>query len=222
MQFLYHTLSGKQKIDLVGDDFKYIAKVKRHKNNSKIYLRNLQDSFIYEYVIVDISKKSVSIELLSKTNKPNTTDKELHIGWCIIDNKVIEKNIIYLNQMGVQKVTFINCDYSQNNFKISLERLKKILINSSMQCGRSSLMQIDLCKSIDEFLQINQECYIVDFDGSSSWENINIKTLLIGCEGGFSQRERELFGGFKKIGFNTPLILKSETAVIGATSKILL
>jgi len=45
---------------------------------------------------------------------------------------------------------------------------------------------------------------------------------MIGTEGGFSKRERELFNKNFVVGFSSNLILKSQTAIISATSKIIL
>jgi 16S rRNA (uracil1498-N3)-methyltransferase len=70
--------------------------------------------------------------------------------------------------MGVGKITFITCAYSQKNFKPSLERMEKILINSCEQCGRSELMAIDFCDSVKAFLESNPGCAILtsaDFGG---------------------------------------------------------
>ncbi|XPV54809.1 MAG: hypothetical protein ACNI3H_07545 [Halarcobacter ebronensis] len=55
------------------------------------------------------------------------------MAWCIVDPKTIEKELPYLNELGVRKITFISCDYSQKNFKLNFEKLEKILVNSSSQ-----------------------------------------------------------------------------------------
>ncbi len=46
--------------------------------------------------------------------------------------------------------------------------------------------------------------------------------MLLGCEGGFSNKERESFDKKRVVGFDSELILKSETAAISAVSKILI
>ena len=49
-----------------------------------------------------------------------------------------------------------------------------------------------------------------------------IKTIVIGCEGGFSNNERENFDKDFIVGFDSNLILRSETAVLAVCSKIIL
>jgi 16S rRNA (uracil1498-N3)-methyltransferase len=48
-----------------------------------------------------------------------------------------------------------------------------------------------------------------------------IQTIIIGCEGGFSKREVELFDSKKIVGVNSHLILRSETAITLVASKLL-
>ena len=159
---------------------------------------------------------------MSKEEKVVQNPTNLHIGWCVIDPKLIEKNIASLNELGVSKITFIYCKYSQTNFKINMEKLKRILHNSSSQCGRSSIIQLDTCDSLDRFIEENNNIYLVDFSKkliSDCKEDID--TILVGCEGGFSTDEREKFQSDNIVGFKSNLILRSETAVISAASKIL-
>ena len=49
-----------------------------------------------------------------------------------------------------------------------------------------------------------------------------ISTLVIGCEGGFTDRERSLFNQDRVVGLDTPAVLRSETAAVSAAAIILL
>jgi 16S rRNA (uracil1498-N3)-methyltransferase len=49
-----------------------------------------------------------------------------------------------------------------------------------------------------------------------------IDTVVIGCEGGLTDAEIKLFDPEKIVGLDTPLILRSESAVVAAASKLLL
>ena len=150
-------------------------------------------------------------------------EKKLHIGWCVIDPKTVEKYITSLNEMGVDKITFIYSDFSQKNFKINIDKLQKILINSSCQCGRSNIIKLEISKNLEQFVKENENVYFLDFSNTSITDKKDeIKTLVIGCEGGFSNKERETFNKDNIVGFNSNLILRSVTAIISAASKILL
>ena len=178
---------------------------------------------MYSYKISQIDKKSLFLNLLKKEEKIIENSKKIHLAWCIVDPKTIYENIASLNELGVDKITFVYSDFSQKNFKINFEKLEKILINSSSQCGRSSIIKLDIYKNIDTFIADNPDTYFLDFSQTSIDSKVlDIKTLMIGTEGGFSKRERELFNKNFIVGFSSNLILKSQTAIISATSKIIL
>ncbi|WP_072679884.1 16S rRNA (uracil(1498)-N(3))-methyltransferase [Arcobacter sp. LA11] len=223
MQFTYHPQSSVDFLEIQEDTYKYLFKARRQKISDEIYFRNLDDKYIYLYKVIDIDKKKAICKLISKEEKIIENSKKLHLIWCIIDPKTIEKSLASLNELGVYKITFLYCDYSQKNFKINFDKLEKILINSSSQCGRSSIIKLDASSSLDEFLQNNNDVYALNFSSQLIDEKKeSITKLIIGCEGGFSKDEENKFDKEKIVGFKSNLILKSETAIISAASKILI
>src|SRR5574344_1985913 len=201
MQFIYDKNAKNELIKIEDENYNYIVKARRHKLDDILDFRNLEDDFLYSYKISQIDKKSLFLNVL----------------------KNIYENIASLNELGVDKITFVYSDFSQKNFKINFEKLEKILINSSSQCGRSSIIKLDIYKNIDTFIKDNPDTYFLDFSKTSIDSKVlDIKTLMIGTEGGFSKRERELFNKNFIVGFSSNLILKSQTAIISATSKIIL
>jgi len=220
--YLYHKDAGAPTLTLSGDDHRYLFKVRRHKVEDTLYLRNLRDTYIYSYEVVTIDKRSVTLSCISKEKLEINASKKLHIGWCIIDPKNIEKILPSLNELGVEKISFIYCQRSQKSFKPDFKRLNKILLNSSQQSGRSSMMQLEIVETLQLFLQKYPQSYMLNFS-EKSIESIkeDIETILIGCEGGFSEEEISLFDQEKIVGFATPLVLKSETAVCAVAAKLL-
>jgi 16S rRNA (uracil1498-N3)-methyltransferase len=223
MQFIYDKNAKNELLKIEDENYNYIVKARRHKLDDILDFRNLEDDFLYSYKISQIDKKSLFLNLLKKEEKIIENSKKIHLGWCIVDPKTIYENIASLNELGVDKITFVYSDFSQKNFKINFEKLEKILINSSSQCGRSSIIKLDIYKNIDTFIKDNPDTYFLDFSQTSIDSKVlDIKTLMIGTEGGFSKRERELFNKNFVVGFSSNLILKSQTAIISATSKIIL
>ncbi|NQY95277.1 MAG: 16S rRNA (uracil(1498)-N(3))-methyltransferase [Campylobacteraceae bacterium] len=222
MQFTYHENCGHETLNISDDIYRYIIKARRHKVDDEIYFRNLNDDFIYKYTLRNIGKKDAFLTFLSKEEKIIKADNQLHLAWSVIDPKTVEKYISSLNEIGVDKITFVYSSYSQKNFKPNFEKLKKILINSSQQCGRSTLMKLETCESLELFLLDYPQTKILDFSDNKLENTANIDTILIGTEGGFSQEERVLFNKDNILGLNSNLILRSETAAISVASKILL
>ncbi len=225
MQFVYDQNASNEILELHDDNYKYIIKARRHKLTDKVYFRNLQDDFLYEYEIFDISKKSASCKLISKEEKIVKNNKSLNLVWCVVDPKTVEKSIASLNELGLEKITFVYCEYSQKNFKLNIEKLNKILINSSSQCGRSSIIKLEIYDdTLEQYLNENPDnTYFLDFSKNSlDDKKDSITNLVLGCEGGFSNSERNIIDDSKKVGFKSNLILKSETAAVCAVSKILI
>ena len=84
-------------------------------------------------------------------------------------------------------------------------------------------MGFEECKSVDNFLELYPNCFITDFSQNRlECTKTTPSQILIGSEGGFSLRERGLFKEENVFGFDTKLILRSESAVTAVCSKILL
>lgn len=222
MQYLFHKEAGVSTLLLRGDEHRYIFKVRRHREGEVIALRNLEDSKIYHYKIGSLNKKEAHLVLETSEKLEIMASKKLHIGWCLIDPKSIEKVLPSLNEMGVDAITFIWCQRTQKSFKLDTNRLEKILLNSSQQCGRSSPLKLSIGGSLEEFLTKYPNSYMLNFSEYKLDNGVDIETMVIGCEGGFTSEEVALFDSKNIVGLETPLILKSESAVCAVASKMLL
>ena len=223
MQFVYHEEAKNQNLTIDGELHKYIFKVKRYDSTQSIYFRNLNDNNIYEYKVQNIDRRKTNLELISYEEKIIVPKKELHIGWCVIDPKSVEKQIASLNEIGVTKITFIYCEYSQKQYKPNFEKLEKLLINSSQQSGRSNIIELDSMNSFDEFLANYPDTYMFNFSQNHiSNKKDDIKIIVLGCEGGFSIDEVNKMDSSKVVGVDSNIIQRSETAICSLSSLILL
>ena len=222
MLYLYHKEAGLPQLTLTGDEHRYIFKVRRHKLNDILYLRNLEDGLLHQYEVTFLDKRSVILEHKQSRKLKVKSTQSLHIGWCLIDPKNIEKVLPSLNEMGVEKITFIYCKRSQKSFKLDFKRLEKILLNSSQQSGRSEMMQLELAEDLASFIAKNPQSKMLNFSENNFVLDAVFDTIVIGCEGGFHEEEVALFEAKNIVGFNTPLVLKSESAACAVASKVLL
>lgn len=220
MQYSYCPLAGESTLDLDVKEYQHIFKVRRVAVGQNLVWCNLKDDTFYTYKIQSISKKQAHLELVDSLKEEKKNTCNLHVGWAIVDPKTIEKNLAMLNELGVQKISFVYADFSQKNYKIDEKRLQRILINSSEQCGRTSLMQFEIIPSVKEYLQAYPKSTIIDFCDNYLPNDSTITEFLVGPEGGFSQNERELFDKKSVFGLKSSNILKSETAVIGICAKL--
>jgi len=221
VQYLYHKGAGSLTLTLEGDEHRYIFKVRRHKVGDHLHLRNLLDATLYRYTIASIDKKSLTLTLQESRELVVEAPKKLHIGWCIIDPKNVEKLLPTLNELGVSKLSFILCDRSQNNFRPDIGRLEKILLASSQQCGRSTMMDLEIVESLKEFKHRYPKSSLLNFSPNTLGGEMPIESIVVGCEGGLSVAEEKLFTPEETIGLATPMVLKSESAVCVVAAKIL-
>lgn len=223
MRFLFHEEAGNEALTLKGEAFKYIVKVRRHQVGDTVALRHPDTpETLYTYRLASSDGRRAELLLNAKEHLRVGSKKNLHIGWCIIDPKSVERVLPQLNEMGVSKITFIACDRSQRQFKPDMPRYRRILEASMQQCGRSEWMALETAESLKAFIETNPDTMVLDFCDEVFDSAETIHTVLIGCEGGFSDEERALIATCKTARLDTPLILRSESAAVAAAAKVLL
>jgi len=95
-------------------------------------------------------------------------------------------------------------------------------LNISQQSGRSEMMTLEMAEGLEDFLAKYPEAKMLNFSETNFVSTSDFDTILIGCEGGFHEDEVALFKVENIVGFDTPLVLKSESAVCAVASQILL
>ncbi|MFK5937227.1 MAG: 16S rRNA (uracil(1498)-N(3))-methyltransferase [Sulfurimonas sp.] len=221
--YLLEDKAGKESLTFKGEVHKYLVKVLRHKVGDTLSLRAKNSiEILYTYKIIDINGRTLHLELISFNNSVTQSKKELHIAWCVVDSKSIEKVLASLCEIGVSKISFIYCDRSQKNFKLDFKRFERIVEASMQQSGRTSVMTFDIYKNIAAFITDFPDTKVFDFTKNILKGDSNFKRVLIGCEGGFSKDEKEFLQTQEVFRLDTPMVLRSESAVVAIASKILL
>lgn len=219
MKFIYEKDASEEFLTLKGENFKHL-KARRVRAGELVNLRNLEDGFDYKYEILDLNR-SASLKLISK-EKIYDKESNLVLAWAVIDPSSIEKALSFLNELGVKKIIFVYADFSQKNFKMDLERFKRILFSSSEQCGRNSIIDFEILSTSKELYEKYENIVLLDFEGLSEENGAKFKEdeiYFVGPEGGFSQNEREIFQN--KITFKCQNILRSQTAILSVAAKVL-
>ncbi len=223
MIFIFHESAGNEVLTLDGELFKYLVKVRRHHEGDRIDFRTEKSPhMLHCYSIEHIEAKALRLRLLHSSEHVVKAAKSLHILWCVIDAKSIEKVLPTLTELGVAKISFVDCERSQRNFKLDFRRFGRIVNASMQQCGRSEFMELERFESLQAALSCYTDLVYLDFCDTPLKEIPNIETVLVGCEGGFSKSERTLLASQRCFRLDTPMVLRSESAVCAAASKILL
>ncbi|WP_260173476.1 RsmE family RNA methyltransferase [Campylobacter sp. 19-13652] len=213
---MYHECAGDERVGFDADMLSHI-KARRMRESERLEMRNLKDECVYIYEIRQLSRRDGFAELVFTSQKP-VIKSGFCLAWAVIDPKSVQKALPALNELGVERISFIYCDYSQKNFRLDFDKLERICALSSQQCGREYLMSFELYESLDKFIASHENVALLDFGGEALGAHAG-GFIVVGAEGGFSQRERELVR--QKYSLNTISILRSETAAIALAAKSL-
>ncbi len=221
MQYLHHSDAGAEHLQLEGDPHRYLFKARRHRAGEAVHLRSGDDT-LYTYTIDTLDKKTAHLTLTDQTSLPIHAAHSLHIGWCQIDPKSIEKVLPILNEMGVAQLTFFPCTRSQHHFRLDHARMDKILQSSSQQCGRTRPMILSEAESLEAFLSAHPEAQLLHFSEDRTLScTREDTTLILGPEGGFTEAEIARFAPEQIMGLGTPMILRSESAAVAVAARVL-
>ncbi len=173
--------------------------------------------------IKEIKKDQIIFDL--KEKKEGILPKgEIHLFLASIRKERFEWAVEKATELGVSSITPIITERSEHT-NLNIDRLKKIAIEASEQCGRNNvpiISPVDSLKLIVDSLDTNSTIIVADFGGVSlkSYKLLAKSCkLFIGPEGGWTEEERELFKNKKaQVASLGALTLRAETAAISALS----
>ena len=201
----------------------YIHKVMRIKEGQNFSLFNQSGEFEakVENIIRGIVEFSVEKKLRSADNPT-----EIWLAFTPIKLNYLNLMIQKATELGVTRFIPLLSERTIVR-KINEKRVQKIIVEASEQSNRLNLPILDKLKNFEEFLKENIDTTILFGDLNSENKKIDIKSdepicVLIGPEGDFSIKEREIISKMKNI---IPIninrnILRSETAAISMISII--
>ena len=207
-------------IVLTGAEYYHAVKVTRHKIGYKIIVCNNTNKDYY-CTITDISKS----ELTAKIDDVliNESEPDYNLSLYIGNNKDLDTVVQKAVECGVKNIipfTSQHCNIDTINY----DRLNKIILESSKQCGRSVLANLKPLTTFEESIKEAKNGCIVAFyeherknklkSDSLTGKDINI---FIGCEGGFSEDEINLLKSNNVMPYTLGnRILRVSTAVVAA------
>ncbi len=204
----------------------YVKDVMRLKTGDSFSAFNSQGE--WNAIIESYEKDEARIKILKKVRNKKS-EKNVWLAFSPIKQNPLNFMIQKTTELGIQKFIPVVCERSVVN-DINIERIKKIIIESSEQSNRLSVPEITKKESLKNFLKLfpKNGCIIFcDINcNKSNFKNILSKKIkgpvciLVGPEGDFSENERQLIIELNQtcslsLASN---ILRAETAAIAATT----
>ena len=221
-------------IIITDDEFHHMVNVMRLRVNDEVVLfcGNGKDYFA---TIKSISKKEAVCSVCEVKDNLTETGLNLTIFQALVKGEKLALITQKLTEIGVNEIAVFEskyCDVKSNTTK--LDKLNKVVIGASKQCGRSVLMKTN--NRVLTFKELLES--IKKYDAVLlAYENENCKTLsdyckklsktakiaiIIGPEGGFDKKEVEnLSGAGAEVVSLGKRILRTETAAIFMASVII-
>jgi len=229
--YLDTLLTANQNITIKGEPLNYLANVLRLKAGATLSLFNGQGGE-FTATIIELSKREATLSLGDFQNNDNESSLEINLIQGISRGERMDFTLQKATELGVNRIIPIFTERCTVNLKG--ERLEKRLkhwqgtVRSACeQCGRNSLPTIEPAQDFNSLIptsypQDEHHYLLLDPESNHSLTSIlqpSSVTLLIGPEGGFSERERELAYANHYQGIQIgPRILRTETAAITAIS----
>lgn len=172
-----------------------------------------------DFSIIASSKEEVILEPVSEKRPAYIPERKVILCLSIIKKDNFEVAAQKAVECGVSGIVPVISERTVKG-NIDMERLRKIIREASEQCGRGSVPDISSPVILEEALSLSSSANIFVFhtDPDSVSKKIDgeegkVDFIFIGPEGGFSDKEIELFRSkgaiFKSLG---NLILRAETA----------
>ncbi len=214
---------NQHEVEIFGQEAQHIVKVLRYNIGDTIHIANGEGK-IYECEINSVSKQKLTAIIGSFVEEeiPELA-KVLALGVIRIRDRfefAIEKAV----ELGATEICIFSADHTERT-KINEDRLNLLIVSAFKQSGRFWLPALVILKSLDEvyryyadydYIMAHEETSLVNRTGTLA----NDCVLLVGPEGGFSERELTLnkdnAGEFISLGRNR---LRAETAVTAFLSQ---
>lgn len=212
-------------VELKGQEAQHISKVLRHKTGDLIAVAD-GEGHHFKCEITELSKQSVLARVIEGDFKPEPEQKKVLAFGSIKKRDRLEYAIEKAVELGAWEICIFDADHSERT-RINEDRIQTQIISAFKQSGRHYLPALVIKDSIDQVIEYYTDhkpimAYLGDRKSEQSVELIHHNLLLVGPEGGFSEREASLVanhsGSFITLG---DLRLRAETAVAALLSQYL-
>lgn len=216
------------------DLYKHIIKVLRAKIGEKLLFLD-ENEIQYETEIKNINPNTFCCKVNKQYKSERKLNLDLYIAQSVLNSDAQTSAIQKATELGVKGIIPLytdNCAVKESIIKNKIDKWQKIAFESVKQCERADIPNVfEMCKLQDIIKNYKQIIVFAERDAQSDFfqfvrkNHINKEEpilVIIGPEGGFSQKE---FDFFKK--YNIPLITlgnliyRADTALTAALTTVI-
>lgn len=213
------------RLELIDQEARHAAKVLRFNVGDKLFASDGKGN-VYKTRITSITKSSVIADIQDSETEPEPEIKKV-LGFGAIKKRdrlefAVEKAV----ELGAWEICIFTGDHSERS-RINHERLQSIALSAFKQSKRRWLPDVVIEESLDDVLHHYADHHLIaahvpENPVQAKPLKYNENVLLVGPEGGFSDREIQLcrarYSDFISLGKNR---LRAETAVTAMLSQYL-
>ena len=209
-------------VSLCEDDIFHLTRVMRAKPGTMIEVVAENKVLLCKCVTFNPLK----IEVVDEKKENNELPNEVILIASLIKGEHMDLVLQKATELGVKEIVLLNTErtIAKVNGEAKLERFRKILKEAAEQSKRNVIPTLEKVISMNELDKVDADVKLIAYEGdqgsSKSFEN-EVKSikpgqkvaLLVGPEGGFSEKEVDLATkqGFIRVGLGKR-ILRAETA----------
>ncbi len=204
-------------VDIKGQEAQHISKVLRKRTGEIIHVADGAGSH-FACEIISVSKQQIQARVVNSASMPEPEIKKVMAFGAIKKRDRLEFAVEKAVELDAWEVCVFNADHSERT-RLNEHRLNAHIVSAFKQSGRYFIPRMVIKNSLDEVLDhyIHHQpymAYLGDVEISSTELTKPENLLLVGPEGGFSEREAGLVkkkgGKFIRLGRNR---LRAETGV---------
>lgn len=184
-------------VTVKGDEYIHMTKILRHKVGYKIIVNNNFDGFDYYAVITDIGKESANAEIVDTLINDTVSRANVTLMQALPKGDKADFIAQKATELGLNKIIFFSSEYTAEK-KINIDRIRRITVEACKQCGRAFVPEVEYVNAIDK-LPIDKFDIVVfmnEHERKNSFSDVTLSrdatkklALIVGSEGGFSDRE---------------------------------
>ena len=211
----------------------HLVNARRIKCGQKLLLID-ENKIQYETKVLSVERNSLTAQILQHYPSFRQSDINITAARCVLKQDADFSAIQKATELGVKTIIPLisdNCAVSENIIKAKADKFQKIADESVKQCERADFPNVMQPVKFDDFINSELQNYDKILVFSERAKNYGIKKFfkdnpykkndkilaIIGCEGGFSQREFELFEKYNLHEISLgKLIMRADTALTAA------